>query len=62
MEVTDARRTGTALSWFSDFAGSSERAPFVDPTDPGGAAYNLETLMLFAEFIRHGGSRHVSRQ
>eukprot|EP00965_Chrysotila_dentata_P061280 2030352-Pleurochrysis_carterae.AAC.1 len=48
MEVTDARRTGTALSWFSDFAESTEREPFVDPADPGGATYNLETLVLFA--------------
>eukprot|EP00965_Chrysotila_dentata_P106922 3532515-Pleurochrysis_carterae.AAC.1 len=61
MEVTDARRTGTAISWFSDFVESTEREPFVDPGTPGGAAYNLETLVLLAEFIRRGGSRHVSR-
>eukprot|EP00965_Chrysotila_dentata_P141528 4677805-Pleurochrysis_carterae.AAC.1 len=61
MEVTDARRTSTALSWFSDFAESTEREPFVDPSVPGGAAYNLEALVLLAEFIRRGGSRHVSR-
>eukprot|EP00965_Chrysotila_dentata_P041597 1379260-Pleurochrysis_carterae.AAC.1 len=61
MEVTDARRTSTALSWFSDFTESTEREPFVDPSAPGGAAYNLETLVLLAEFIRRGGSRHTSR-
>eukprot|EP00965_Chrysotila_dentata_P017019 564783-Pleurochrysis_carterae.AAC.2 len=60
MEVTDARRTGTALSWFSDFAESTERVPFLDPLSPGGAAYKLETLVLLVEFIRRGGSRHVS--
>eukprot|EP00965_Chrysotila_dentata_P029245 972424-Pleurochrysis_carterae.AAC.1 len=61
MEVTDVRRTGTALAWFSDFLGSTERDPCVDPDAPGGAAYNLETLVLLAEFIRRGGSRHASR-
>eukprot|EP00965_Chrysotila_dentata_P091967 3035784-Pleurochrysis_carterae.AAC.1 len=60
MEVVDARRTSTALSWFSDFTESTERVPFVDPSTPGGAAYNTETLVLLAEFIRCGGSRHVS--
>eukprot|EP00965_Chrysotila_dentata_P166332 5491174-Pleurochrysis_carterae.AAC.1 len=61
MEIVDARRTGTALSWFRDFTVSTEREPFVDPAMAGGAAYNLETLVLLAEFIRRGGSRHVSR-
>eukprot|EP00965_Chrysotila_dentata_P034005 1132462-Pleurochrysis_carterae.AAC.1 len=61
MEVTDTRRTCTALSWFSDFTKSTQRDPFVDPSAPGGAMYNLETLVLLAEFIRRGGSRHVSQ-
>eukprot|EP00965_Chrysotila_dentata_P144184 4761936-Pleurochrysis_carterae.AAC.1 len=60
-EATDARRTATALAWFHDFQSSTERVPFVDPADPGGAAYNLETLVLFAEFIRRAGSRQKKK-
>eukprot|EP00965_Chrysotila_dentata_P154428 5102590-Pleurochrysis_carterae.AAC.1 len=59
IEATDARRAATALAWFHDFQSSTERVPSVEPASPGGAAYNLETLVLFlfAEFIRRAGSR-----
>eukprot|EP00965_Chrysotila_dentata_P039289 1305851-Pleurochrysis_carterae.AAC.1 len=41
---------------------SMKRAPFVDPSEPGGARYNkFHTLVLFAEFVRQCGSRQRSR-
>eukprot|EP00965_Chrysotila_dentata_P001483 48969-Pleurochrysis_carterae.AAC.2 len=61
MEATSARRTATALEWFADFLASTERTPFVDPTEAGGARYNHHTLVLFAEFMRQCGSRQRSR-
>eukprot|EP00965_Chrysotila_dentata_P007945 259003-Pleurochrysis_carterae.AAC.1 len=61
MEVTASGRTATALEWFADFMASTERTPFVDPAEDGGARYNNETLILFAEFVRQCGSRQRSR-
>eukprot|EP00965_Chrysotila_dentata_P058754 1949337-Pleurochrysis_carterae.AAC.1 len=40
---------------------STERVPFVDPAQPGGARYNNHTLALFAEFVRQCGSRQRGR-
>eukprot|EP00965_Chrysotila_dentata_P085549 2821756-Pleurochrysis_carterae.AAC.2 len=58
MEATDARRTSTALGWFEDFVGDI-RSGFRSWTHRSkrGVQYNVETLTMFAEYIRHGGSR-----
>eukprot|EP00965_Chrysotila_dentata_P254476 6211884-Pleurochrysis_carterae.AAC.3 len=56
VEAMDARSTAT-----DNFQSSTKRVPFVDPADPGGAAYNLDTLVLFAEFIRRAGSRQKKK-
>eukprot|EP00965_Chrysotila_dentata_P000127 4380-Pleurochrysis_carterae.AAC.1 len=61
MEATAVGRTATALEWFADFMASTERVPFVDPAQPGGARYNNHTLALFAEFVRQCGSRQRGR-
>eukprot|EP00965_Chrysotila_dentata_P113692 3758519-Pleurochrysis_carterae.AAC.1 len=55
LEATDARRTATPLRWFRTFLESTECVAFVDPAQPGGAAYNLDTLALFVKHIRRGG-------
>lgn len=51
---------GTALRWFERFVATfPSRTPFVPHTGAGdvhAAAYNEETLRLFAEFIRRHGS------
>eukprot|EP00965_Chrysotila_dentata_P139608 4615595-Pleurochrysis_carterae.AAC.1 len=61
MEATSARRTATALEWFTDFMASTECTPFIDPAEQGGARYNNHTLVLFAEFMRQCGSRQRGR-
>eukprot|EP00965_Chrysotila_dentata_P109856 3630139-Pleurochrysis_carterae.AAC.1 len=61
LEATAVGRTATALEWFGDFLASTERTPFLDPAEPGGARYNSHTLVLFAEFVRQCGSRHKGR-
>eukprot|EP00965_Chrysotila_dentata_P019812 657161-Pleurochrysis_carterae.AAC.1 len=61
VEASAAGRTATALEWFTDFMASTERTPFVDPSEPEGAHYNNHTLVLFAEFVRQCGSRQRSR-
>eukprot|EP00965_Chrysotila_dentata_P088644 2927482-Pleurochrysis_carterae.AAC.1 len=33
----------------------------MDPAAPGGAVYNVDTLAMFAEFMRRSGSRHTSQ-
>eukprot|EP00965_Chrysotila_dentata_P145042 4789648-Pleurochrysis_carterae.AAC.1 len=57
LEATDARRTETALTHFADFTASTQRVPFVDPASEGGIEYNVETLGLFAEFLRRPDAR-----
>eukprot|EP00965_Chrysotila_dentata_P122706 4055938-Pleurochrysis_carterae.AAC.2 len=46
LEATDARRTETALGWFSDFVADTERVPFVDSDDEGGVEYNLSLIHI----------------
>eukprot|EP00965_Chrysotila_dentata_P023575 781650-Pleurochrysis_carterae.AAC.1 len=61
LEASDVRRTSTALRWFADFTADTERVPFVHPSLEGGVQYNVETLAMFAEYIRRGGSKQKSR-
>ena len=65
LHTIDIGRTNTALAWFEDFIRDSTRVPFVpldDNSDIAAAAYNAETLELFAEYMRMRGSRRAGHQ
>lgn len=60
--ITETDRLRTALTWFEDFVGDTDRVPFVDPTADGGSLYNQETLDMFAAYMRWRGSRRRGKK
>lgn len=57
-------KLGTALAWFEEFRRDTSRVPFVPLASAGdlsAAAYNAETLELFAEYMKLRGSKAPGR-